>query len=139
MWWRWWSEPMKATRQDATTYMVEGETLRCIRPGCSYVTKSPKRKQGDPCPKCIKDGVDNCGVIEPIDLRVELEAFTQNAECACEFFQMKLRGKLLHMTPEQRRKNRMRCKHILAARDEARKDENLDALLAALPDQSEQR
>ena len=130
---------MKATRQDATTYMVEGETLRCIRPGCSYVTKSPKRKQGDPCPKCIKDGVDNCGVIEPIEYRVELEAFNQTGECSCERYQMNLRGKILKQSMTERHANRIRCKHILTARDEARKDENLDALLAALPDQSEQR
>ena len=77
-------------------------------------------------------------MIAPIEYLVDIEAFTQNGECSCEFFQMKIRSQLLRMSRSERQMIKIRCKHILCARDEAKKDKNFDALLAALPNQEEQ-
>jgi hypothetical protein len=82
--------------------------------------------------------VDNWGVLEKTTYLVDLEAFMQSGECSCWHFQMRLRGQLLRMSRDERRANRIRCKHIIQVREFAKRDENFDVLLAALPNQEEQ-
>ena len=129
---------MNVTRISLTVFAVQADSLSCTRPGCRFVTRSPAHRPGDSCPRCERNQVNVAGVLEFSTYQVDLEMFNQNSECGCQHFQMRIRPKLLRMTFEQRIKNRLRCKHCLAARNEAKKDENFDRLLASLPDQESQ-
>ena len=131
---------MKATRITPTTYSVTADSLSCNRPGCGFVTRSARHRIGDGCPRCeqnlnVKYWV---GKLERSSYHCDLEEFTQVGACACWHFEKRLAPRLRNMSPQERRETPLRCKHCEAARREAKKDENFDAILAMLPNQEKQ-
>jgi len=130
--------PMKATRITPTTYAVTADSLTCSRPGCRFVTRSASYSIGDGCPRCERNQVNVSGILERSTYHVDLEPYQQTGQCCCDHFVFRLKPELDRMTVAERTMFRRRCKHLKCARDEAKKDENFDALLALLPNQEEQ-
>lgn len=129
---------MRATRLNgsATIYSVEADTLGCSRTSyCLYVTGSrTRKKEDDPCPRCHQ------GLLERRFHQVDIAAFQGIGICGCEAAAFKFRPILDKMNFTQiaeaphAARQRLRCKHCLAARAAAiMSPENFDALLAAVP------
>ena len=129
---------MNATRISPTVYVVESESLTCTLPDCGFRTRSLRYRIGDACPRCARNKVDNWGVLERSTYQVDLEEFQQNGMCGCRNFETRLGPKLAAMSPSDQKIFRKRCKHIICARKEGKKDENFDLILAMLPNQETQ-
>lgn len=108
---------MKVTRQSPTTFLVEGASLRCNRPGCNYTfdlrRSKLKRHPGDVCPRC------KAGRLETREHLVDLVPYESNGACGCETFQMRYEPELRRMSKLERVSCRMRCVHIHLAREHA--------------------
>lgn len=109
---------------EPTTFLVEGRTILCPNrrldqpKGCQFKlwprTTGKRRKveyqAGDRCPQCG-------AVLETSMHRVELHSLTANGRCSCEYFDYRLRKKVEDMPPSERLLTRLRCPHIMAARE----------------------
>lgn len=129
---------MKVTRLSLTTFAVEAESLSCNKPQCRFVTKKTSLKVGDNCPRCLMNQANVTGTLERSTYQVDLEPYDRNGFCGCFHFERKLAPKLDVQSPRERKLFKYRCKHILAARTEAKRDEYFDELLVMLPNQQEQ-
>lgn len=131
---------MTVTRQIGTgaIYLVESARLNCSKFECGWSSIANKWADGDECPDCISRGAANIGKLEYRLYQVDLTANKAIGQCGCEDFEIRKNPqiKLLNVdTLEAFAKDEHRCRHILAARAFAKEDENLDALLMALPRQ----
>lgn len=70
--------------------------------------------------------------------RVDLEEYDQTGRCDCHDFRCRLEPIIKTMSKLERMADRGRCKHIIFAREQAKLDDNFDALLAMLPNQSQE-
>lgn len=113
---------MKVTpyKDEPHTFLVEGRTLVCSNAGlsgseCRFRSVSKRRKAGDQCPRCKRRGA--VGSLVPRQHLVDTSALDANGWCACEEFDYDYRPEVERMTLEERLQKRLRCPHILAARE----------------------
>lgn len=131
---------MTATKLSLTVYLVESDrTLNCTRPGCAFQTASKKYQIGDDCPVCRKLAlVTGPGKLERSTYQVDVEEYQATGGCTCPDFLCNHEPILRALTPKNQHQPGHRCRHIQFVRDILRQDINLDELIQALPDQSDQ-
>jgi hypothetical protein len=99
---------------------------------CGWWTSANKWAEGDLCQQC------NEGKLEHRIYQIDLAANQAIGHCGCEDFEMHRLPKLKQINVDNlaaNERNELRCKHLKLARDCAREDDNLDALLLSLPHQ----
>jgi hypothetical protein len=110
---------------ESTRFHVESNTLQCTDPQCGKMFNRRTRHRlvpgqahptdylhiGDPCPAC------GTGTLDVRFHVVDIEDYSCNASCSCEFFEFCLRPQLSRMLPSEQGMGKHRCSHIIAARD----------------------
>ena len=125
---------------EPTRYHVESTSLEC--PGCKKLFSRHEREPkhlivGDRCPVCVQETIANfpdaVGIPEEIALKiptldvrfhlVDLACFRPIGQCSCEHFSFRLQAQLNKLSPSylrtmtQGEANKLRCTHIMAARE----------------------
>ena len=132
---------MTATPTGITTFSVVGQSLRCDRPGCGYTSPLGTAGAGRPCRVCAAAGF--AGKLEPMVYAVDLAELDGNGWCSCHDFEKRHQPLWQRLTPPERKETPPRCKHIKDVRAQVchmtgKTEAELDAWLAALPDQSQE-
>lgn len=106
---------------EPTRFHAEGRTLLCT--ACKRHSKTNAKRVvevGSHCPRCAE------GKMEARLHLVDLAPYDSNGKCSCEHFDFNLRPQIEAMSFAQRQEVRLRCEHILAARDRFLDDQITD-------------
>ena len=126
---------MTATPTSETTFDVQGQSLTCFGFRCGYVGKLGVQRLGQPCPLCGRP-------LEHSVYQVDLADNDGAGKCGCPWFEKRLQSQHDRLTPPERAEAPVRCKHIKFVRAQwclwrGQTEEQLDAWLAGLPDQTQ--
>lgn len=116
---------------ESTRYHVESRHLQCSHCRARFLSKTAtatvtlasgktivrrgKYEEGDCCPRCVKNNRHN--YLEVIWHIVDLLPFWANGICSCEYFAFQIEQQLQKMSKLQIMETRLRCAHIVAARE----------------------
>lgn len=144
---------MTATRliPSPTLYEVLSDRLVCNTPlgACGYNTVSKNVVAGQPCPRCegrcSVSGETNIGTLEAAKYTVDLQQFRGIGQCDCDnFAKHPDKGAFLARQPRETlerygpsEREFFACKHIKFVKTVAGQEDNLNALLRALPEQEQ--
>lgn len=131
---------MQATCTGETTFVVQGQSLHCDRPGCGYTGRLGTQAAGQSCPVCAHAG--HAGKLAVTTYNVDIAELDGNGWCSCQDFEKRHHPAWERLSPTERKQTPCRCKHVKFVRAEAMNwlmltEEQLDAWLAIVPDQSQ--